>query len=140
MRAVVSMGMMTVMAALAPVTLGRFDLTGHQVWALSSALILVGWLVMTASMAGTREYRASWAAEIEATRAEPPALRWWRVGQGVFWVVWQIAVTLVPIVVVLGLAPELEAALYFTVVVLLLLGAGGTLLGLVFAQRRPAAA
>ena len=45
-----------------------------------------------------------------------------------------------PIVIVLGVAPDLEAALYFTVVVLILLGAGWTLLGLVFTQRRPASA
>jgi hypothetical protein len=36
---------------------------------------------------------------------------------------------------VLGLRPELEAALYRTVVVLVLLGAGGTLLELVYSQR-----
>ena len=140
MRAVVSLGMMTVMAALAPVTLGRFDLDERQAWALSSALILVGWVVMGASMAGTREYRASWAAELEATRAEAWPLRWWRAGQGVFWAVWQIAVLLVPIVIVLGLAPELEAALYFADVVMILLGAGLTLIQLVFAPRRPATA
>jgi len=49
-----------------------------------------------------------------------------------------IAVFLAPIVVVLGVAPDLEAALYFTVVVLILLGAGWSLLGLVYAPRRPA--
>jgi hypothetical protein len=38
---------------------------------------------------------------------------------------------------VLGLLPELEAALYFTVVVLLMLMAGGSLLELVYTQRRP---
>jgi hypothetical protein len=140
MRGVVALGMLTVMAALAPVTLGRFDLTEHQCWALSSALIVVGWLVLMVSMAGTPEYRASWAAELEATRAEPPALRWWRAAQGAFWAIWLIAVLLVPVVVVLGLARELEAALYFADVVLILLGAGLTLLGLVFAQRRPATA
>jgi hypothetical protein len=42
MRMVVSMAMLTIVAALAPVTLGRYDLTDHQVWALSSALALVG--------------------------------------------------------------------------------------------------
>jgi hypothetical protein len=41
------------------------------------------------------------------------------------------------IVIVLGVAPELEAALYFTVVVLLLVQAAWTLLWLVFSQRRP---
>ena len=41
------------------------------------------------------------------------------------------------IAIVLGVAPELEAALYFTVVVLLLVQAAWTLLWLVFSQRRP---
>jgi hypothetical protein len=140
MRAVVSMGMMTVMAAIAPVALARYDLSEHQVWALSSALFLVGWLVTVVSLAGTREYRAAWASELGDIRAEPRALRWWRAGQGVFWAVWQIAVFLVPIVIVLGLAPEREAALYFTDVVVILLGAGLTLIQLVFAPRRPATA
>src|SRR5512135_2682642 len=38
LRGVVMTGMTTVIAALAPVTLGRYDLTGHQVLALSSVL------------------------------------------------------------------------------------------------------
>ena len=46
---------------------------------------------------------------------------------------------LAPVVVVLGVAPELEAALYFTVVVLILLGAAWLLLALVFSQRPPRA-
>ena len=49
-----------------------------------------------------------------------------------------IASLLTPIIIMLGVAPDLEAALYFTVVVLILLGAGWALLELVFAQRRPA--
>jgi hypothetical protein len=48
-----------------------------------------------------------------------------------------IALVLGPLVIILGLAPELEAPLYFTLVVLLLLGAGWVLLDLVFSQRRP---
>lgn len=45
-----------------------------------------------------------------------------------------------PIIIMLGVAPELEAALYFTYVVLILLMAGWTLFMLPFAQRRPASA
>jgi Mn2+/Fe2+ NRAMP family transporter len=41
------------------------------------------------------------------------------------------------VVIVLGVARELEAALYFTVVVLLLVVAAWTLLWLVFMERRP---
>jgi hypothetical protein len=53
---------------------------------------------------------------------------------------YMIVLVVAPIILMLGVAPELEAALYFTVVVLILLGAGWALLGLVFAQRRPASA
>ena len=45
MRVLVSMAMLTILAALAPVALDRYDLTDHQVWALGSALILGGWLL-----------------------------------------------------------------------------------------------
>lgn len=68
MRMVVSLGMLTIVAALAPVALGRYDLTDHQVWALSSALALVGWLLMGAVSARTPEYRAGWAMSISAAR------------------------------------------------------------------------
>ena len=51
-----------------------------------------------------------------------------------------IVLVVAPIIIVLGVAPEIEAALYFTYVVLILLGAGWALLGLVFMQRRPASA
>jgi hypothetical protein len=44
------------------------------------------------------------------------------------------------IAIVLGVAPDLEAALYFTVVVLFLVQAAWTLLWLVFMERRPATA
>jgi hypothetical protein len=44
------------------------------------------------------------------------------------------------IVILLGLRPDLDAALYRTIIVLLLVGAGGTLLELVYSQRRPASA
>jgi cytochrome b561 len=61
MRAVVVMGMLTIVAALAPVVLDRYGVAGHQAWALSAVLALVGFLVMAGAMARTPEYRASWA-------------------------------------------------------------------------------
>jgi len=137
MRMMVSMAMLTIVGALAPVTLGRYDLTDHQVWALGSALILVGWLLIVVFSARTPEYRAGWAAGIAETKVTPIAV----VGVGwAFYALWLIASLLTPIIIVLGVAPDLEAALYFTVVVLILLGTGWTLLMLVFAQRLPASA
>jgi hypothetical protein len=135
MRMMVSMAMLTIAAALAPVALGRYDLTDHQVWALGSALILIGWLFITVVSAGTPEYRASWAMGIAAIRLTLSDI----VGWGPY-VLLLLAWVVIPIIVLLGVAPELEAALYLTYLVLLLLGTGSILLMLVFAQRRPASA
>jgi len=128
MRGVVSFGLLTVVAALAPVTFTRYAPTEHQVWALSSVLVLVGLVSLIGVMARTPEYRANVAAT-------------WRSGklkaiESVASAPLTVALGLVPIVILLGLAPELEAAMYFTLVVLLLLSAGWVLLDLVFSQRR----
>jgi hypothetical protein len=48
------------------------------------------------------------------------------------------ALVLAPIVIVLGVAPDIEAALHFTVLMLILLLAAWALMTLVFAQRSPA--
>jgi hypothetical protein len=137
-RGVVSMGALTIAVALAPVTLSRYELPEHQVWALSAVLVVVGLVVMIAAMARTPEYRASWSVEIEAARtAQRP--RWLVAVEGAAYVLGMLAWVGIPIIVVLGVAPDLEAALYFTVVVLSLAMAGWTLLGLVYLQRGPSA-
>ena len=123
MRGLVSMAMLTIIAALAPVTLGRYDLTDHQVWALGSALILAGWLLMIVVSARTPEYRAAWAANT-AARPTPG-----EVVEGAVFVLYTIVSFVAPIIIVLGVAPDLEAALYFTVVVLICWGPGGPFSG-----------
>ena len=134
-RGMVAFGVLTVVAALAPVTLVRYDLTEHQAWALSSAVVLVGWVVFLAIQIRTPEYRANVVAGYTATRPRR-AIVVESVASGLYVLVAVAA----PIVIILGLAPDLEAALYFTVVVLILLGAAWLLLALVFAQRRPVSA
>lgn len=135
MRMIVSMAMLTIVAALAPVALGRYGLTDHQVWALSSALACVGLAGVLAVSARTPEYRASWAMSTAATKLTLGAVVEWS-----FFALYMIALLVAPIIIMLGVGPDLEAALYFTYVALILLGAGWALLGLVFAQRRPASA
>ncbi len=125
MRMIVSLAMLTIVAALAPVALGRYDLTDHQVWALSSALAWVGFALIPAVSARTPEYRVAWAG----------AVIYWAA-----YALYMIVLLVAPIIIMLGVAPGLEAALYFTYVVLILLGAGWTLLMLVFSQRLPASA
>ena len=135
MRMMVSMAMLTIVAALAPVALGRYDLTDHQVWALSSALILAGWFLIVVVSARTPEYRAGWSMSIAEARLTLSDVVYWA-----FYALYMIVLLVAPIIIMLGVAPDLEAALYFTYVVLILLGAGWALLELVFAQRRPASA
>jgi L-asparagine transporter-like permease len=127
MRGVVSFGLLTVVAALAPVTISRYAPTEHQAWALSSVLVLVGLVGLIVVMARTPEYRANMAATWRSGRLKAI--------ENLASVPLSIALGLAPIVIILGLAPELEAAIYFTLVVLLLLSAGWVLLDLVFSQR-----
>jgi uncharacterized membrane protein len=134
MRAVVSMGMLTVVAALAPVALDHYDVSGHQVWAVSSVVVLIGWFVWLIANARTPEYRASFAAEIDADRSRP---RWLALVGNTAFLVYVVAMLLGPIAIVLGPRPELDASLYVTVVLLILFGAGWSLLALVYSQRRP---
>jgi archaellum biogenesis protein FlaJ (TadC family) len=127
MRGVVSFGLLTVFAALAPVAISRYAATEHPVWAVSSVLVLVGLVGLILVMARTPEYRANIAAGFRSEGLK-------RI-ENLASVPLDIALALIPIVILLGLAPELEGALYFTLVVLLLLGAGWVLLDLVFSQR-----
>ncbi|MHB8892803.1 MAG: hypothetical protein ACYC65_12245 [Candidatus Limnocylindrales bacterium] len=116
-----------------PSCAGRCDARGR--WALSSGLALAGLIGMVVFNARTPEYRENWAksaAEARLTLGEV-------VGAAAY-VLYMIVLVVAPIIIMLGVAPELEAALYFTYVVLILLTAGWTLLMLVFAQRLPASA
>jgi hypothetical protein len=132
-RGMVAAGLLTIVAALAPVTLGRYDLGEHETWALSSGLVLIGWVAFVAANARTPEYRANIAAEYAASGSR------WRLAAnlaaaGLF----MLAAVLPPILVVLGAVPDLEPALYFTAVVMGLLMATTLLMGLVYEQRGPA--
>jgi len=99
--------------------------------------MLLGWFAMFAALLRTPEYKPNAVAMLEADRARP---RWLVAVEGAAWALYVLAAFLAPVVIVLGVARELEAALYFAAVVLVLLGAGWFLLDLVFAQRRPATA
>ena len=138
MRGVVSWGLLTIVAALAPVTLSRYDLSDHSVWALSSVVVIAGWVAISVADARTPEYREAWATVRAADRAGARP-RWVVAAEWVALVLLMALLTVTPIMIIVGVVPELEAALYYAMVVLLLLAAGWTLLSLVFAQRRPAA-
>jgi hypothetical protein len=129
-RVVAYLGMLTVVAALAPLTLGPYGLGEHGVWVLSCTILVVvhlGMGIVNVRMPETR------AIDVVSSRTH-------RIVDWATTLFFFIPLVIAMVVIVLGLRPELEAALYRTVVVLLLLSAGATLLELVYQQRRPQAA
>jgi hypothetical protein len=134
MRLVVGFGMLTIIAALAPVTLGRYDLTGHQVLVLSSVLVAVVFVVIAFVHVRAPEYKEA----VPIVMATRPAIQ--NLSENVAGVLVMGGSALALVVIMLGVAPELEVALYFTVVVLCLVMAAWSLLWLVFMHRRPVGA
>ncbi len=128
-RLVVWIGMLTVVAALAPVTLAPYGLGEHLVWVLSSVIVAAAYVGMGIVNIRMPELKAD---------AVPDRRRQAR--EAAFSLVLAVPVAVAMIVIPLGLRPDLDAALYRTILVLLLVGAGGTLLELVYSQRRPASA
>jgi hypothetical protein len=129
-RVAVAMGMLAVIGALAPVTLSRYSLTDHQVLALSSVLVLVGTFGTFVVYIRSPEYQAVSAArggrELSASG----------VVENVVWLALVGMMALAPVAIVLGVVRSHEAALYFTLVALLLFWAAIGLLMLVFTGRR----
>ena len=103
----------------------------HQVLALSSVLVMVGYAGLLFVQVRAPEYQAA-KTIVMATRPRIQNLI-----ENVAFLFIGGGSALALLAIVLGVAPELEAALYLTVVVLLLGMAAWTLLWLVFMERRP---
>jgi hypothetical protein len=134
-RWVVSIAIWVVIAALAPVIISRYALTGHVLWLVCSLLALVLFVVMYAVNGRAPEHRTDAAAILASA---PRAM----VVLGAGSTIWLPAACLVLVLafVALGLFPGQEQALYLTAVGLgLFMGAIG-LFAMVFSQGRPPAA
>jgi len=129
-RWVMSMAIWVVVTALAPVIISGYDLAGHELWLVCSLLALILYFGVMVVNTRTHETREDIAAMSRATRLREQAAN---------------LVLVVPmigalILVVLGLFPDQEPALYLTAVVLLLFEAAVILVMLVYTQGRPATA
>jgi hypothetical protein len=123
----VGLAIMVVVAALAPVVMSRYDVSGHELWVACSLLVLtLFWGVRIATNL-TPEHRAVVDPMSGAEAARQLLL------MALFEVPWHLAL----ILVVLGLLPDQEPALYLTAVVLLLFEGAYFLLVLVFSQGSP---
>jgi hypothetical protein len=126
-RVVVWTGLLVVIAALAPVVISRYGIAGHGMWVACSLLVLALFWGLWLTNRRTPEHRMDMATYPRAVVVEYTLL---------------LALLVVPqnaalILVVLGLFPDLEPALYLTAVALGLILGGVALLGLVFSQGRP---
>jgi hypothetical protein len=109
---VVWMGIQAVAGALAPVAISRFGVTGHALWLTCSVIVLaLFWIVDDLVKRISPERMAILAAMPRKTRARQELM-------GVpFW----LPMTIALILVVLGVLPDYEEALYFGALVILLL-------------------
>lgn len=125
-RAVVTIGLTVIVAALLPVGLGHYGLTGHTLWLLCSLVFLMlSWGVTFYSLQ-RRENRELTLARV---RANP-------ISAVFFWLLLEIPMQLPLILTVLGLYPNLEVAFYITALVLNLFQAAFVLAQFVYSQQQ----
>ena len=121
---VVWVAILVVIVALAPVVVSRFNVTGHALWLACSVIAL---LVFYAG----DEVIVRASKERQAFMAAVPMRRRWRSELAAGVVTW-IPATIALVLVMLGVFPEQDAALYFLAAVLFLLMAALLLLSAVF--------
>lgn len=127
-RMIVWFGIMVVVVALTPVVIAGFDVDGHGLWVASALVFLVLWWGGTAVMERLNPERTRYLASISPSRRiriELPSVP--------LWLAMHVALALI----LLGLLPDHEAALYVVAVTLLLLIDAMLLLLLVYQQGRP---
>jgi len=121
---VVLFAVVVVAVALAPVVISRFGVTGHGLWLASSVIALLGGIgttVLWERIPGeVQEFMAARAPLKTRAKVELAGLALW--GPAIAALV----------LVVLGVLPDQEAALYFAALVLFLLANAGMLLLVVF--------
>jgi hypothetical protein len=126
-RWVVTLGVWVVIAAIAPVIVSRYGVTGHELWLVCSLVGLVLYLglwILAERTPEARELGAAWS---------------WAQSTGVMALVWAFTGPMIAAlaIIVLGLFPDQELALYLTAVGLVLSLGAFTLLFLVLSQGRP---
>lgn len=122
-RAVVTIGLMVVVAALIPVWLGAYQVTGHPLWVVASLIYLVlNWAVIYLALRRPENRRLA-AAQARTT----PVMA------AFFWLL-EIPIQVPLLLVVFDVNRELDAAFYLTALVFHLFEAALVLAQLVYAQ------
>lgn len=124
LRAVVTIGLIVVVAALVPVGLGRYGLSGHVLW-LSSSIVFLAliWAMIILSIRRPEHRRLT----VAQARTSPAAASF-------FWIALEVPIQASLLLAILGKHPSLEPAFYTTALILHLAEAAFVLAQLVYAQ------
>ncbi|MAU12485.1 MAG: hypothetical protein CL607_21870 [Anaerolineaceae bacterium] len=123
-RAVVTIGLVVMVAALVPVGISRFGVEGHDLWFVCSLVFLgLTWVVNILSLRDPENRELL----IRRTKASP-------VMTVFFWLLLEVPMQIPLVLTVLGLYPHLEPAFYITSLVLNQFQAAFVLAQLVYSQ------
>ena len=129
-RAVVTIGLVVIVAALLPVGLSRYGVTGHGLWFTSSLIFLaLVWVVTTLSLRRPENRQVMLAQ----TRESPATAAF-------FWLILELPIQVPLVLTLLGPFPNLEPAFYTTALVFHLFEAAFVLARLVYWQASPPSA
>jgi hypothetical protein len=126
-RAVVTIGLVVIVAALVPVALSHYDLPDRALWFISSMIfLLISWTVIVLSLRRPENR----AMVVDQARTTPYRAIF-------FWVLLELPVQLPLILSVLGVRPDLQPAFYLTALVFNLFEAAFVLAQFVYQQVSP---
>jgi len=123
-RAVVTIGLVVIVAALIPIGLSRYGVSGHDLWMICSLIFLALIWVTTLLSLRSRENRQLISAR---TRSHP-------LMAVILWLFLEIPLQVPLVLAVLGLYPAYEPAFYITALVFNLFEAAFVLVQLVYSQ------
>jgi len=120
-RGIVTVGLMTIIAALIPIGLSSYGSSGHSLWFLSSLIYLcLNWTVIILSL------RRSEDREYLKTQSKTSMI--------LFWLIFEVPLEVPLILTVIGLFPHLEEAFYITALLFNLFSAAYVLSQIVYTK------
>jgi hypothetical protein len=120
-RGVVTVGLMTIIAALIPIGLSSYGASGHSLWFLSSLIYLCfNWTVIILSL------RMPENREVVRSQSKTSSF--------LFWLIFEVPLELPLILTVIGLFPDLEQAFYITALLFNLFSAAYVLSQIVYSK------
>lgn len=123
-RAVVTIGLVVMVAALIPICLDRYQVTGHNLWFISSLVFLViSWVVNILSL------RRPENRQLMITQARSSPMK-----AAFFWLLLELPIQIPLLLAAFGVRPDLDPAFYLTALIFNLFEAAFVLAQLVYSQ------